>query len=89
MYHGADYVPRINFTCTEEQLTRSQRLFTRSKLRGDLLRKVFDDILDMVEEHGETFAVALAYSQEDSLTVLPRARRAVGITKTLLEGARK
>ena len=79
------YTPRIIFDCTPEQLQRSQRLFTQKGLRTALLRKVFDDILDMMEQSGEVFASALAFSSETSLTCLPRCQKAAEITNHFLE----
>ena len=77
---------QVIFTVSEDEFLRSQRLYNQKGLRGALLAKVFVDLNDMIEEHGEVFAAALAYSNEDSATVLPRVRRAVTITQTLLEG---
>jgi len=60
-YGGSIYTPRIIFSCTPEQLARSQKLFTRDGLRGAVFTRFFDWIMDMVEKHGEDAAARIAY----------------------------
>ena len=83
---GRPYQPKVIFNVTEEALFRSQRVFPTKNIRGALLAKVFDDILDLVEEYGQEFAIALTLSGEDSTTVLPRIRRGLEITRKFVEG---
>jgi len=59
-----NYTPRIAFTCTEEQLKRSQKLFSREGLRGEALSTLFDWLMDGVEEHGESFAARVVDSKK-------------------------
>jgi len=68
--YGGYYTPRITFTCSEEQLVKSQKLFPRVGLRGEVMTKYFDWLIRKMETHGESVATAIAYSGKDFATLV-------------------
>ncbi len=47
-----DYKPRFSFEISEDQRKRADCLLTQYGIRKAIFRKLLDDVLDMVEEHG-------------------------------------
>lgn len=64
MSETINYRPRLVFDVTEEQLRRSQQLFTNTRLRSDALSRLLDWLLDGVEREGEGFAARVVYDRE-------------------------
>jgi hypothetical protein len=48
-----DYKPRMSFEITEEQQLRANRLLNTYGLRRTVFGVILDDLLDMIEEHGQ------------------------------------
>lgn len=46
------YVPRISFEISEALKDRADRLLTTHGLRKALMTPILEDLLDMIEEHG-------------------------------------
>ena len=47
-----DYRPRFSFEITEEQRSRALRLLDTHGVRKAVFSVILDDLLDMIEEHG-------------------------------------
>jgi len=48
-----EYKPRFSFEITEEQQRRASRLLTTYGLRKSVFSIILDDVLDLVEKHGQ------------------------------------
>jgi len=46
------YIPRFSFEISEELKERANRILTTHGLRKALLTPVLEDLLDLIEEHG-------------------------------------
>ena len=62
MKNGGYYTPRITFSCSEEQLLKSQKLFQSAGMRGDALLMFLDWLMAKMEKQGESAAALIAYS---------------------------
>lgn len=47
-----DYKPRFSFEITEEQQARANKLISTYGLRKAIFNIVLDDILDLIDKHG-------------------------------------
>ena len=63
------YVPRISIDITPEMQTRLQRLLPWG-LRGKLFLVMVEDILDLIEEHGEGVVALLITKRLKARTLL-------------------
>lgn len=48
-----DYKPRFSFEISDEQQLRATRLLSTYGLRKAVFNVILDDVLDMIEEHGQ------------------------------------
>ena len=48
-----DYKPKFSFEITEEQKIRANRLLSTYGLRKSVFSIVLDDVLDLIEKHGQ------------------------------------
>jgi len=48
-----EYKPRFSFEITEEQQDRANQLLSTYGLRKTIFGVILDDILDMIEQHGQ------------------------------------
>ena len=48
-----DYKPRFSFEITEEQQIRATKLLSTYGLRRTVFGVILDDVLDMIEQHGQ------------------------------------
>lgn len=46
------YIPRFSFEITEELKERANKLLTTHGLRKALMTPILEDLLDLIEEHG-------------------------------------
>jgi len=51
-----DYRPRFSFDITEEQQQRANKLIATHGMRKALFQPILDDVLDLIEEHGQMAA---------------------------------
>ncbi len=49
----AAYIPRFSFEITEEQKSRANKLLSTHGVRKAIFNPILDDVLDMIEEHGQ------------------------------------
>jgi hypothetical protein len=74
-----DYKPRFSFEISEEQKTRVDRLLSTYGLRKSVFSVILDDLLDLIEEHGQIVVGVL----------LDRAAKPREIMPSLAEAERK
>lgn len=74
-----DYTPRFSFEISEELRDRSTKLLGTYGIRRAVMTPILEDLLDMIEEHGQFVVGAL----------LDRAVRPREIIKCLAEAERK
>jgi len=48
-----EYKPRFSFEVTEEQQLRANKLLSTYGIRRSVFGVILDDVLDLVEEHGQ------------------------------------
>lgn len=48
-----DYRPKFSFEITEEQKVRANRLLSTYGLRKSVFSVILDDVLDLIEKHGQ------------------------------------
>jgi len=51
-----EYRPRFSFDITEEQQVRCDKLINTHGMRKALFQPILDDLLDLLEEHGQIIA---------------------------------
>ena len=51
-----DYRPRFFFDITEEQQARANKLIATHGMRKALFQPILDDVLDLIQEHGQMAA---------------------------------
>lgn len=66
-----NYTPRFSFEITEEQKARADNLISTYGLRKALFRVILDDLLDMIEKHGQFVVGAILEKQVKSNEVIP------------------
>jgi hypothetical protein len=54
-----EYRPRFSFEITEEQQTRTNKLITTHGLRKAIFSRILDEVLDLIDEHGQVVIGAL------------------------------
>lgn len=54
-----DYKPRFSFEITEEQKQRIDTLLSAHGVRRAVFSPILDNVLDLIEKHGEKFIVAV------------------------------
>ena len=69
---NTEYRTKICFYCSSEDLDRSQKVFRNDGVRGKMLNKFMDVLLTAAEKRGEGYIASLAYSEDDSITVVRR-----------------
>lgn len=76
------FKPRFSFEITEEQRQRIDTLLSAHGVRRAVFSPILDDVLDMIEKHGEKFIVAVQLDLAKPTSVVPCLKEAV---KTLTE----
>jgi hypothetical protein len=54
-----EYRPRFSFEITEEQQTRTNKLITTHGLRKAIFSRILDEVLNLIDEHGQVVIGAL------------------------------
>lgn len=71
------YRPRFAFDVTEEQQARANRLFPTHGQRKDLMSVVLDELMDLLEEHGQIIAGLIMDKIVKPREVIPILAKAV------------
>lgn len=79
-----DYRPRFSFDISEEQQQRANKLISTHGMRKALFQPILDDVLDLLEEHGQIIAGIIMSGKASPKEVMPllgqaksRAKRSV------------
>ena len=73
-----DYKPRFSFEISEEQKARADELITVYGIRKSLFSIILDDMLDLIESHGNAVVGIILDGQvkpKDILPVMAKANR--------------
>lgn len=76
-----DYHPRFSFEITEEQQARANRLLSTHGIRKAIFGVILDDVLDMIEEHGQIVVGILLNEAVKSKEIVPSLSKAERIIK--------
>lgn len=75
------YRPRLSFDITDEQQARCDRLISTHGIRKALFQPILDDLLDLLEEHGQIIAGVIMDRQVKPKNVMPILKQAERIAK--------
>jgi len=73
-----DYKPKFSFEITEEQKVRANRLLSTYGLRKSVFSVVLDDVLDLIEKHGQVVIGVIldgATKPREIIPILAKAER--------------
>lgn len=71
-----DYRPRFSFDITEEQQQRANKLIATHGMRKALFQPILDDVLDLLEEHGQIIAGIIMDGKAKPREVMPLLNKA-------------
>ena len=80
------YCPRFVFEISAEQQARSNRLLGQFGIRKAIFQAVLDDVLDMVEKHGDKFVGAVVSGMVKPREVIQTLARANKIAEEIGHG---
>lgn len=66
-----EYRPRFSFDITDEQQTRCDKLISTHGMRKALFQPILDDLLDLLEEHGQIIAGIIMGKRAKPKEVMP------------------
>ena len=66
-----DYKPRFSFEISEEQKQRADRLLATHGQRRATFSPILDDVLDLIEKHGQVICGLIADSRARSTDIVP------------------
>jgi len=75
-----EYRPRFSFEITEEQKARADKLISVYGIRKSIFGIILDDVLDMIENHGQIVIGAIldgAAKPRDIVPSISKAKRKV------------
>lgn len=70
------YKPRFVFEITEEQQSRANKLFSTFGIRRAVMSVVLDDLLDLIESHGQVVVGVILDGAAKPKEVLPTLAKA-------------
>ena len=70
------YKPRFSFEISEEQQNRADRLLSTYGLRKSVFTVVLDDVLDLIETHGQVVIGVILDGQAKPREILPTLAKA-------------
>ena len=73
---GTEYRPRFAFDMTEEQQRRCNDLISTHGMRKALFQPILDDVLDLLEEHGQIIAGIIMDKRAKPRDVVPILKQA-------------
>jgi hypothetical protein len=66
-----EYKPRLSFEITEEQQIRANKLLNTYGLRRTVFGVILDDLLDLIEQHGQIVVGILLERSTKPREILP------------------
>jgi len=76
-----EYHPRFSFDITEKQQRRCDKLISTHGMRKALFQPILDDLLDLIEEHGQIIAGIIMGGKAKPKEVMPILKKAEGRAK--------
>ena len=73
--------PRFAFDITEKQQYRANKLLSTHGMRKALFQPILDDVLDLLEEHGNIIAGVIMDGRVKPREVMPLLKKAEGKAK--------
>jgi len=70
------YKPRFSFEISQEQQNRTNRLLSTYGLRKSVFSVVLDDVLDLIEQHGQVVIGVILDGQAKPREILPTLAKA-------------
>jgi len=74
--NNEDYKPRFSFEITEEQKARADLLINTHGIRKPLFSTILEDVLDLIETHGNAVVGILLDGQVKPREILPTLAKA-------------
>jgi len=71
-----DYHPRFSFEITGEQQLRANKLLTTHGIRKAIFQVILDDLLDLIEDHGQVIVGVLLAQAAKTHEILPTMHEA-------------
>lgn len=71
-----EYKPRLSFEITEEQQARANQLLSTYGLRRTVMGVILDDLLDLIEEHGQIVVGILLERSTKPREIIPSLAQA-------------
>ena len=71
-----EYKPRFSFEITEEQKARADRLLATYGIRKTVFAVILDDLLDLVEQHGQIVVGVLLDKAAKPREIMPTLAKA-------------
>jgi len=72
----ADYIPRISFEISEELQQRRMKLLSTHGTLKAVMTPILEDLLDLIEEHGQIITGILIDRHSKPRDVIPSLRQA-------------
>lgn len=72
----AEYKPRFAFEITEEQKNRADRLLATHGQRRATFSPILDDVLDLIEKHGQVICGLIADNRMRASDIVPSLTKA-------------
>ena len=73
-----EYRPRFSFDITDEQQARCDKLISTHGMRKALFQPILDDLLDLLEEHGQIIAGIIMSKKAKPKEIMPILSNAEG-----------
>jgi len=73
---GTEYRPRFAFDISEAQQLRCNNLISTHGMRKALFQPILDDVLDLIEEHGDIVAGIIMDKRAKPREVIPSMKKA-------------
>ena len=70
-----DYRPRFSFDLTDEQQTRANKLISTHGMRKALFSPILDDVLDLIEKHGQVIAGLIMDKRVKPKEIIPLLKK--------------
>lgn len=71
-----DYRPRFSFDITEEQQFRANKFISTHGMRKALFSPILDDVLDLIEKHGQVIAGLIMDKRVKPKEIVPILKKA-------------
>ncbi len=84
-----NYTPRFSFEITEAQQLRANRVLHRHGIRKAVMSIILDDVLDLVEEHGEIIIGIICDKGTKPREIIPSLAQAEADAEVVKEAKEK